>query len=213
MLKALILTNNKGCEAVAQRVDMANAESVKGFLEGAIERWGHLDAIVSATGPAISLGPLVESSKSLFENVIQTDVIGSYNIVQQGIPLLKSQGRPTSIVLFVTCAVLKTLDYDGLSFIPKKAVEGIIKQTAREVGKDGIRINGIAPGVIDAGIVLSDFTLDEFGAKVLDLCSTSTPMGRRGKASEVAEVAEFLISPRASYVSGQIIGVDGGYSA
>lgn len=202
-----------GGQAVADRVDMKDSESVRLFLTKAKEKWGRLDAIVSATGPGITLGPLVDSSAPLFNNIIHTDVIGSYNIVQQGVPILRNENRATSIVLFVTCAVLKTLDFDGLSFIPKKAVEGIIKQTAREVGKDGIRVNGIAPGVIDAGIVLSDFTSDKYGAAVLDTCSSTTPMGRRGKASEVAEVVEFLTSHRASYVTGQIIGVDGGYSA
>lgn len=203
-----------GGKANAEQVDIRDPASVRQFFTKAKETYGRLDSIISAQGPSITLGPLIDSSRDMFQNVVETDVMGTYNVVQHGVPILRTEGRAgTSLLIFVTCAVLKTLDYDGLSSIPKKAVEGIIKQTAREVGRYGIRVNGLAPGVIDAGMVLNDFTQDEYGSAVLKICSDGTPLGRRGLASEVAEVAEFLISDRASYVSGQILGVDGGYSA
>jgi NAD(P)-dependent dehydrogenase (short-subunit alcohol dehydrogenase family) len=193
---------------------MKSAESVQLFFTAARDHWGRLDSIISATGPPITLGPLTEASPELFKLILETDVIGSLNVVQQGVPVLKAEGRPgASLLLFVTCAVLKTLDWDGLSFIPKMAVVGIIKQAAREIGAHGLRINGLAPGTINAGIVLASFKADSYGAAVLDTQVGQTPLGRRGEADEVAEVAAFLVSPQASYVSGQIMGVDGGYSA
>ncbi|OQU96351.1 hypothetical protein CLAIMM_02446 [Cladophialophora immunda] len=203
----------RGGQAEALQVDMKDAASVQQFFAAAKQLWGRLDSIISATGPAITLGPLTDASPEVFRQVIETDVIGSFNIIQQGVPHLEASTEKPSILLFVTCAVLKTLDWDGLSFIPKMAVTGIVKQAARELGPRGIRVNGLAPGTINVGIVLDSFAADGYGAAVLENQVGATPLGRRGEADEVAEVAAYLVSPQASFVSGQIIGVDGGFSA
>ncbi|KAJ9625989.1 hypothetical protein H2204_010288 [Knufia peltigerae] len=210
-----------GRKATALQVDMKDSESVRQFFMSAKQVWGRLDCIISATGPPITLGPLAEASPDHFKRVVETDIIGSFNIIKHGVPVLEpaaaatagSDGSFPSILLFLTCAVQKTLDWDGLSFIPKMGVVGIVKQAARELGPKGIRVNGLAPGTINAGIVFDSFAADKYGAAVLENQGTQTPMGRRGEAHEIAEVAAFLVSPKASYVSGQIIGVDGGFSA
>lgn len=204
-----------GRKATALQVDMKDSESVRQFFTTAKQLWGRLDCIISATGPPITLRPLAEASPDQFKQVVETDIIGSFNIIRHGVPVLQpaTDGLSPSILLFLTCAVQKTLDWDGLSFIPKMGVVGIVKQAARELGRQGIRVNGLAPGTINAGIVFDSFAADKYGAAVLENQGAQTPMGRRGEANEIAEVAAFLVSRKASYVSGQIIGVDGGFSA
>ena len=100
-----------------------------------------------------------------------------------------------------------------MSGIPKTAVMGIVRQLAREVAKDNVRVNAIAPGVIDAGIVHSSFTADTVAQSVIERCLERTPMPRLGKPSEISSLVQYLLGDEAGYINGQIIGVDGGYSA
>lgn len=201
-----------GGKAKAAHVDMTDEASVQSFLQEATEHWGELAHIVQATGPAIPLRPLIDVTSEEFRRVFDTDVYGSFNVLRHGIPVLKQSGGG-SIVLFLTTAVLRTLENDGMSGGPKTAVSGLLRQAAREVGVDNVRINGVAPGVIDVGIVLTSFEVDEIAKSVIENCMNQTPLGRMGKPEEVAAVVDFLTSPDASYISGQIIAVDGGYSA
>lgn len=201
-----------GGEAATAAVDLTDEGSVAAFLAGARERWGELDSIVQATGPAIPLCSLDKVELEDFKRIYDTDVLGSFNLVRCGARELKSSGGG-SIVLFLTTAVLRTLENDGMSGGPKTAVAGILRQAARECGPDNIRINGVAPGVIDAGIVLTSFEVDDVAKSVIESCMAQTPMGRMGQPEEVAALVDFLSGPDSSYVSGQIVAVDGAYSA
>lgn len=204
--------NAAGGKAAAAQVDMTQGSSVQRFVEQASAHWGGLDAIVSATGPAIPLCPLSQVSEDDFRRIYQTDVFGSFNVLRHGAAALKAGGGG-SIVVFLTTAVLRTLDNDGMSGCPKTAVAGLMRQTAREMGPANVRCNGVAPGVIDAGIVHSSFEIDQVAKDVITDCMNKTPLGRMGKPEEVAALVDFLVSPEAAYISGQIIGIDGAYSA
>lgn len=202
-----------GGSATICQVDMRTGASVEAFIAAATAAWGGLEAIVSMTGPSIPLCPLVEISEADFKRVFEIDVFGSFNILKFGSAALRASGGG-AIVLCLTTAVLRTLELDGLSGCPKTAVAAMIRQVAREMGPANIRVNGIAPGVIDAGIVhtLLD-SLTGPAKAVFDRCVGNTPLGRMGRAEEISAVVDFLTSPGASYISGQIIGVDGGHSA
>ncbi|MDN5863189.1 MAG: SDR family oxidoreductase [Salinisphaera sp.] len=204
--------NNAGGSAFAQQVDMTDPDSVTGFLARAGDAVGGLDHIVSATGPAIPLCALDKVSHADFKRIFDADVYGSFNVVSAGVPVLRARGGG-SIVLFLTTAVLRTLENDGMSGIPKTAVCGLLRQAAREAGPDNVRVNGVAPGVIDAGIVHDSFEVDEVAKSVIESCMAQTPLGRMGRPEEIAALVDFLTGDGATYISGQIIACDGGYSA
>lgn len=218
------MTNRSKAEALAQEicetggradigeVDIRNSLSVRAFFEKVNEKWGGIDGIVSATGTAFQICPLTEISDEAFSYVIETDVIGSFNILKYGIPYLQREGGG-SIVHLLTTAVLRSLEHDAMSSVPKMAVEGLIRSTAREYGADGIRVNGIAPGVIDSISIHKAHKKKNIVSPAAARVLSQTPLGRRGQPEEVAELAVFLLSDGSSYVSGQIIGVDGGFSA
>lgn len=201
-----------GGKADIATIDICDGESVISFFKKVQDRWGDIAGIVSATGTAFKICPLTDIEDHDFRYAIETDVIGSFNILKHGIPFIK-QGGGGAIVHLLTTAVLRTLENDVMSSVPKMAVEGLIRNAAREFGGEGIRVNGIAPGVIDSYSIHKAHkkknTLSPAAARVI----SHTPLGRKGKIEEVAEVAAFLVSDASSYVTGQIIGVDGGFSA
>lgn len=193
-------------------VDLRDEASVGEFLTAA-ERWrAPLSGVVNAIGPAIPLRPLIDIGADEFQHIMQTDVSGAFNLLTAASRLFAARGGG-AIVQLLTTAVLRTLENDGMSGIPKTAIMGIVRQLAREVTRQNVRVNAVAPGVIDAGIVHSSFTLDDTAKGVIDLCLERTPMPRLGQPREIAEVVSFLLGDGAGYMSGQIIGVDGGYSA
>lgn len=201
-----------GGKAAIGQVDIAQGASVQTFLQHAHDTWGGLDAIVSSTGPAIPLCPLSEVTEEDFRRIYEVDVLGSFNVFRHGSAILKDGGGG-AIVVFLTTAVLRTLENDGMSGCPKTASAALLKQTAREMGPHNVRCNGVAPGVIDAGIVHSSFAISDTAKNVITDCLNKTPLGRMGTQAEVAALVDFLVSPEAAYISGQIIAVDGGYSA
>jgi 3-oxoacyl-[acyl-carrier protein] reductase len=201
-----------GGRASCRAVDVRDPSSIDEFLAAADTHEGGLQAVVNAVGPPIPLGPLVDITPGDFGEIMQTDVFGAFNLLTAAARRLAGQGGG-AIVQLLTTAVLRTLENDGMSGIPKTAIMGIVRQLAREVGQKNVCINAVAPGVIDAGIVHSSFTLDDTAKGVIDLCLQRTPMPRLGQPGEVAKLVHFLLSEGAGYINGQIIGIDGGYSA
>jgi len=123
-----------GGKAYIAQVDVSNGDSVKKFLKEAEAHWGRLDSIVLASGPKISICPIVDVSDETFRIVVETEVIGGFNIIKRGIPMLRKQsGKDRSILFILSTALLRTLAYDGCSAVPKMACLGLIRQTARQV--------------------------------------------------------------------------------
>jgi 3-oxoacyl-[acyl-carrier protein] reductase len=201
-----------GGQVTVGQVDNRDGGSVREFLAKAAGEWGGLDAIVCATGPAIPLCPLDEVSEEEFRRIYDTDVLGSFQVIRHGVETL-TRGGGGSIVFLLTTAVGRTLENDGMSGAPKTAVAALMRQAAREAGPANVRLNGVAPGVIDAGIVHSSFQVSDVAKGVIESCLRQTPLGRMGAPSDIAAAVDFLASPDAAYVSGQILAVDGGYSA
>lgn len=167
---------------------------------------------MSSTGPTIPLCPISEVSEADFRRIYDTDVFGAFQVLRHGSAALKA-GAGGAMVMFLTTAVLRTLENDGMSGAPKTAVAALLRQTAREMAPANVRCNGVAPGVIDAGIVHTSFEVSQVAKDVIADCMHKTPLGRMGTPQEVAALVDFLVSPEAAYISGQIIGIDGGYSA
>ena len=203
---------NAGGRADVAQVDVRESASVKAFFEQAGAQWGGLTAIASVTGPAIPLCPMLEVTEADFKRIYETDVYGSFHVLRHGASLLAAGGGG-AMVLFLTTAVLRTLENDAMSGCPKSAVAALLKQMARELGPKNVRFNGVAPGVIDAGIVHSSFVIDAVAKGVIEDCLRKTPLGRMGKPAEVASLVDYLTSDDAAYISGQVIAIDGAYSA
>lgn len=210
IIKKEIIEN--GGEASICFVDVTDRSSVKDFISFSSDSLGGLDAVVSIIGPPIPLKPFLHIDDNEIRQVYETDLFGSINIMKEAGVALAEQGGG-AIIVFLTTAVLRTLESDGLSGCPKAAVASVMKLLARELGPSNVRLNGVAPGVIDAGIVHSSFEVDEVAKGVISDCLNKTPLQRMGSPEEIASLVDYLTTKDAAYISGQIIGVDGGYSA
>ncbi|KEF51124.1 uncharacterized protein A1O9_12847 [Exophiala aquamarina CBS 119918] len=206
--------NDFGLKATIGQVDVSDGLSVEKFLEEAARYWGRLDTVVMACGASIPICPIVEVPDETFRLIVETEVVGAFNIVKRGINILRQQkGTNRSLLFLLSTAVLRTLEYDGCSAVPKMAILKLIQQTTREIGSEGIRLNAVGVGSF-AG--LADQQEDEVSKRsYIDqlVAACRSPANRTGDPKELASVVAFLVSKDASYVNGQILGVDGGHSA
>jgi NAD(P)-dependent dehydrogenase (short-subunit alcohol dehydrogenase family) len=144
-----------------------------------------------------------------WRRVIDSDVNGFFNILHATLPHLRKQGG--SYVHISSAGVIRFPPRDVLSVAPKGAIQQLIKGVAREEGVHGIRANGIAIGVIETGVFLR-LKETAFDQAWHDAVLQTLALKRYGQPDEVADLAVFLASNRASYVTGQLIAQDGGWS-
>jgi 3-oxoacyl-[acyl-carrier protein] reductase len=196
----------QGRTASTHRLDLTDAAATRDLVRG-LER---LDTLVYAAGPPIPMRYTAGISTELYAHQIAADAVAGFNLLQPAIePLRASRG---SIVCLVSAAMTRFATRDILSTSPKAAVEQVAKAIAAEEGKFGVRANCVGVGVIEAGMFDDLLSTGDYDQRALDAAHRAIALRRFGSAEEVAEVVAFLASERGSYVTGQTVNVDGGYS-
>lgn len=201
----------EGGQATTARLDLRDPASVSAFLAQA-EALGGLGGVISANGAPFPMVPLAEADVEDLRAILETEVVGTFNLLQGAVPLLRVSGGG-AIVLFLTTAVERTMAFDGMNAVPKAAIAMMMRHIAREEGPHNIRCNAIAPGVIDAGRTDIVATLPPLVQQVVADCLGETPLPRLGRPEEVAAMAAHLVSDLGAYINGQVIRLDGGYAA
>jgi NAD(P)-dependent dehydrogenase (short-subunit alcohol dehydrogenase family) len=176
------------------------------LVDTAVREFGRIDGVVNNAGAGLSKD-FVDLDETDWDALVQMHLMGTVRVLRLAYPHLVAT-RGAAVNVSSLAARL------GLSFrvgygTVKLAVEGLTRTVSNEWAAQGVRVNGVAPGTILTPLVRNNFrigTLDE--SKVLE----RTPMRRLGEPSEVATVIRFLLSDEASYVTGQTIAVDGGWS-
>ena len=165
---------------------------------------GPLDGIAYCPG-SINLKPFHRLTSADFEKDFQINVLGAVRVIQALLPALK-QSDTSSIVLFSTVAVQTGMGFHASIASAKGAIEGLTRSLAAELSANKIRVNAIAPSLTLtplAGALLNSPEKIEVGGK-------RHPLGRVGQAEDVANLAAFLLDSTNSWITGQIMGVDGG---
>lgn len=164
-------------------------------------KYGHIDILVNNAGISDSTS-FYEYTEDHFDKIMNLNVKAVFNCSKAVISMMKENGG--GVILNTSSMVSIYGQQSGLAYPTSKfAVNGITKSLARELGKDNIRVNAIAPGVINTDMVKN--TPEEYIEPLLK----TIPLGRMGEAEDIANAFLFLASDMASYITGEILSVDG----
>ena len=208
---AINLANEIDADVNIYQLDNSNSKSVEDTFEQVVKDFGSINTLVNAAGFDIPQKFISEIDIELWREVIDADINGFFNLVKFGLPYLReSQG---SIVFISSAGLFKYPPGDILSVAPKATIEHVLKGIAKEEGKNGVRANSIALGVIDTGIFhrLREENNTFFDEAWHEAVMNTLAIKRFGLPKEVADTAVFLASSKGGYITGHCIPVDGGY--
>ena len=197
-----------GAEAEFIRADVRHDEDVRNLVDKTVERFGRLDIAVNAAGTEGKPGPATEQTAESYAATFDTNVLGTILSMKHELRVMQAQGSGSIV------NISSSFGHEGgagasIYAASKHAVEGLTKSVALEAGGYGVRVNAVAPGPIQTGM-LDRFTGGEEGKAYL---ATLNPMKRIGQPDEIAHAILYVASADASFVTGHILTVDGGKSA
>jgi 3-oxoacyl-[acyl-carrier protein] reductase len=210
---------DKGGDAHALQLDFEDAGAVQRAVAATAERYGRLHTVVYCSGPNIPFLKVREMPAETLAYHFRADTLGCFRLFQCAIPVLEAGGGG-SLTACVSMANHRALDTDGLSAIPKAAVESLVRQIAAEEAVNKIRANavpigwvgGFASSFAEARAYTDSMTGPEAAATraLMGTIMSWIRMGRPGTGEEAANIVAFLASEQASYVTGCLIPADGG---
>ena len=183
-------------------LDVNDEDAVQAAFRGIAKRYGRIDALVAAAG-TLEAAPVGMMVHDHVQRMMATNVAGTLATLRAATQVMMRK-RSGSIVLFGSVAGEHGVVGQTAYAAAKSAVAGAARSAARELGPYGIRVNAVAPGVIRTDLTASQ------SEEVLEAVVRRTPLGRLGEAVDVARVVRFLVSDEAAFVTGQVLGVDGG---
>jgi NAD(P)-dependent dehydrogenase (short-subunit alcohol dehydrogenase family) len=197
-----------GAEAKFIQADVRRDADVAELVDATVARFGRLDAAVNNAGTEGQPGAVVNQTAESYAATFDTNVLGTLLSMKHELRVMTAQGSGSIV------NISSTYGHEGAAYASvyvgsKHAVEGMTKSAALEVAGSGVRVNAVAPGPTDTGM-LDRFTGTAENKKAL---LSGVPLGRIGQPADIAAAVRFLASEAASFVTGQIWTVDGGKTA
>lgn len=201
--------NKTDAESVAKELkeplviecDVTKPDQVEGMMKQIQDRHGGLDVLVNNSG-IIRDRTIKKMSLEEFEGVVRVNLTGTFNVTQKGAAILRKDGRIINLSsVSGEMGLFGQANYSS----SKAAIIAFTKVSAREFARQNITVNAIAPGFIDVG--MSKGMPDEVTQNFIK----QVPLGRLGDVNEIVDAALFLASPMASYITGHVLNVNGGF--
>ena len=191
-----------GVQVLAVKGDVANFENCENFVKQVIERFGQIDVLVNNAGITKDM-LLMRMKKEDFEQVIDTNLVGTFNVTKNVVPYMMKARSGRIINISSVVGISGNAGQTNYS-ASKAGIIGFTKSLAKEIASRNILVNAVAPGFIETNMtdVLKDDVKQEIAKNI--------PLKRMGTAQDVANVVKFLASDDSSYITGQVINVDGG---
>ena len=196
-----------GSEAEFINADVRKDEDVRALVDKTVARFGRLDVAVNNAGTEGQVGPITDQTAESYAATFDTNVLGVILSMKHEVRAMQRNGGGSII------NISSTYGHEGAAGASvyvgsKHAVEGITKSVALEIAKSGIRVNAVAPGPTDTGMLTRFTGTPENKAALM----RTVPMDRLGLSEELANAIVFIASDEASFITGHVLNVDGGKS-
>jgi NAD(P)-dependent dehydrogenase (short-subunit alcohol dehydrogenase family) len=195
-------------EAEYVNADVRHEDDVRNLVDQTVTRFGRLDVAVNAAGTEGKPGPVTEQSAESYAATFDTNVLGTLLSMKHELRVMTAQGHGSIVNVSSTYGHLGAAGA-SLNAASKHAVEGLTRSAALEAAEFGVRVNAVAPGPIDTGMLTRFTGSDERKAGLV----STVPLKRVGRPEEIAQTILFLASDKASFSTGATFAADGGKSA
>jgi NAD(P)-dependent dehydrogenase (short-subunit alcohol dehydrogenase family) len=197
-----------GAEAEFINADVRKEDDVRALVDETVARFGRLDVAVNNAGTEGQVGPITDQTADTYAATFDTNVLGVLLSMKHQVRVMREQGGGNII------NISSTYGHEGAAGASvyvgsKHAVEGITKSVALEVAKSGIRVNAVAPGPTDTGMLTRFTGTPENKAALV----AKVPLARLGLTEELADAIVFIASDEASFITGHVLNVDGGMTS
>lgn len=198
-----------GGDAIFVKCDVTKVDDVKELVAAAVKKYGKLDIMMANAGVFSGMGRIHEKTEAHFDFTMNVNVKGVWNSDQQAITQFLKQGKGGKVLNLVSIGGLIGLANEPDYCASKGAAGNLTRQLAIDYGLDGITVNGICPNFAATAMCRPFYEEKEIKTYLENV----TPLGRWATAEDVANLAVFLASSEADYITGALIPVDGGYVA
>ena len=206
--QTVALIREAGGDAMFAYGDVSDEQSVKAMIDAAMDAYGRIDIACNSAALSRGSGPIHEYSREVFDQTLEMCLTNTWLCMKYEIPVMLSQGTG-AIVNISSNASLRGQAFNTAYAAAKSGVNLLTKSSAAEYGAKGIRINAVSPGVIRTPGVEQYF---EEQPEMAEGLKRAAVMNRLGEPEEIAEAVVFLFRGRASFITGQLLSVDGGGS-
>ena len=197
---------SSGGRALAFAAHTGKANDVQSLIQAAVDKFGKVDILVNNAATNPYFGPLCDTTDAAWDKTFEVNVKGYFYAARAVISHLQSRGAPGSIINVASVAGIRAAPFQGVYGMTKAAIISMTQTLSQEVGASGIRVNAIAPGLVETRFSAALVQNDEVRQHVVD----RTVLGRHAQPDEISGAAVFLASDASSYVSGHVLVLDAG---